>query len=370
MHQEKNMEQHSYDKLREQLDHYGVGFPGTASGVEKKILKKLFTSEEAEMFLYLSMIPETPESIAKRMDRDIGTVKALLEQMLEKGLLFCRRKDGTAKFGAQAFAPGIFEQQNETMDLELAELFEVYFQEAFHKSFTETSPVLIHRPIPINRVIDVSYPMAIYDNSREIVRNQSLIAVAKCICRVQKGMIEEGCDKPVETCLMFGSQAQYYMDRGTGRCITTDEALKILDQCEEAGLVTQPFNAQTPANICNCCPDCCVVLGTLKRHPRPVELVKPSFYARVDRDRCEACETCRERCPMDAITIDENNAADVNLDRCIGCGLCASTCPIEAMRLDPRPEEQRLEPPETGPQTFMEIAKRRGKSLVPLAMSK
>jgi Fe-S-cluster-containing hydrogenase component 2 len=364
------MSEKAYEKLREQLDQYAIGFPDTESGVEKNILKKLFTGEEAEMFLLLSMIPETPESVAKRIGRDAGTVTALLEQMLEKGLIFCRRKDGAAKFGALPFAPGMFEQQSESMDIELAELFEDYFQEAFHKSFTETSPVLIHRPIPINRVIDVSSPMAVYDNSREIVRTQSLIAVAKCICRVQKGMIDEGCDKPVETCLMFGSQARYFMDRGTGRPITTDEALEILDQCEEAGLVTQPFNAQTPANICNCCPDCCVVLGALKQHPHPVAMVKPSFYALVDVDRCEACETCLERCPMDAITIDGDNAAQVNLDRCIGCGLCVSTCPIEAMRLAPRPEDQRLEPPETGLQTFMEIAERRGKSLIPLAMSK
>ncbi len=359
-----------YEKLREQLDHYSIGYPASESGVEMAILKKLFSGEEAEMFLILSMKPETPESVAKRIGRDIGTVTALLEQMLKKGLVFCRRKDGTAKFGALPFAPGIFEQQTETMDIELAELFEGYFQEAFHKNFIETSPVLIHRPIPINRVVDVSYPMAIYENSREIVSNQNLIAVAKCICRVQKGVIDKGCHKPLETCLMFGSQARYYIDRGTGRRITTDEALKILDQCEDAGLITMPFNAQTPANICNCCPDCCVVLGVLRKHPRPVELVKPSFYAVVDRERCEACEVCRERCPMDAITIGEDDAAEINLDRCIGCGLCVSTCPAEALRLDPRPEEQRLEPPETGPQAFMEIARMRGKMSVPQALAK
>jgi len=359
-----------YQRLREQLDQYSVGYPSSESGVEMAILKKLFSGAEAEMFLLLSMKPETPESVAKRIGRDIGTVTALLERMLKKGLVFCRRKDGIGKFGALPFAPGIFEQQTETMDIELAELFEDYFQDAFHKNFTETSPVLIHRPIPINRVIDVSYPMAIYENSRDIVRNQKLIAVAKCICRVQKGALDKGCDKPVETCLMFGSPAQYYIDRGTGRRITADEALTILDQCEEAGLVTQPFNAQTPANICNCCPDCCVVLGPLKKHPCPAEVIKPSFYALVDRERCEACETCRERCPMDAITIGGDDAAEINLDRCIGCGLCVSTCPTEALRLDLRPEDQRLKPPETGPQTFMEIAKRRGKSLVPLALAK
>lgn len=34
-----------YYELREQLDQYSVGFPTTTSGVEKKILEKLFTEE-------------------------------------------------------------------------------------------------------------------------------------------------------------------------------------------------------------------------------------------------------------------------------------------------------------------------------------
>jgi formate hydrogenlyase subunit 6/NADH:ubiquinone oxidoreductase subunit I len=364
------MSEQIYEKLREQLDQYSIGFPDTESGVEMNILKKLFTKEEAELFLHLSLIPETPESVAERISYDMGTMSGLLEQMLNKGLVFCLRKDDTTKYSALPFAPGILEQQIETMDLELAELFESYFQEALNISYTETSPVLVHRPIPINRVIDVSYPIPIYENSRKIVKNQDLIAVTKCICRVQKDMIDEGCNKPIETCLMFGSQAQYYIDRGTGRHITTDEALKILDQCEEAGLVTQPFNAQTPANICNCCPDCCVVLGPLKKLPCPAEVVKPNFYTFVDNELCESCGSCQDRCPMDAITLEGDDSAQINLDRCIGCGLCVSTCPTEALRLDPRPEEERLEPPETTPQTFVEIAERRGKSLIPLAMSK
>ena len=74
-----------YQKLQEQLDQYSVGFPATDSGVELKILEKLFTEEEAEMFLLLSMMLETPESVAQRIERDPSAVAALLHQMAEKG---------------------------------------------------------------------------------------------------------------------------------------------------------------------------------------------------------------------------------------------------------------------------------------------
>jgi len=117
------MSEKIYEKLREQLDQYAIGFPDTESGVEKNILKKLFTREEAEMFLFLSLKPETPESVARRTGRDTEAATTLLKGMFEKGLVFCRRKDGTVKFGALPFAPGIFEQQTETMDIELAGLF-------------------------------------------------------------------------------------------------------------------------------------------------------------------------------------------------------------------------------------------------------
>lgn len=40
-----------YNDLREQLDQYSMGFPATESGVELKILKKLFSEEEAELYL-------------------------------------------------------------------------------------------------------------------------------------------------------------------------------------------------------------------------------------------------------------------------------------------------------------------------------
>jgi len=361
------MEDGIYRRLRDQLDQYAVGFPVSESEMEIEILKHLFTSEEAETFLFLGLKPETVESISTRVGRDTHLVLSLLNRMFDKGLVLRLRKGGTMKFAALPFAPGIYEQQSGTMDGALASLFDGYFKEVFHRNFTQTEPVLIHRPIPINRVVDVSYPTPIYENSREIVKAQDLIAVTNCICRVQKGALDRSCGKPVETCLMFGSQARFYIERGTGRRIKVDEALEILDRCEDAGLVTMPFNSQTPANICNCCPDCCVVLRALKMHPRPAEMIKPTFYAALDLGKCEGCETCLENCPMDAISLGKDNIVDIRMERCIGCGLCVTVCPNDAIQLKPRPENERFEPPQTTVETFVEIGKRRRESVGALA---
>ena len=81
-----------YYDLREQLDQYSMGFPATESGVELRILERLFSEEEAELYLGVSMLLETPETIAQRIGRDAAAVAALLERMFEKGLIFRLRK--------------------------------------------------------------------------------------------------------------------------------------------------------------------------------------------------------------------------------------------------------------------------------------
>lgn len=358
-----------YQKLQEQLDQYSIGFPATDSGVEIKILERLFTEEEAEMSLYLSMALETPQSVAERTKRDPQAIAILLDHMANKGLVFRWRSGDTVKYGAIPFVLGIYEFQLKSMDRELALLFEDYLQEAFHKIFTELKPSVL-RTVPIHHSMDVSHPVATYEDSRQIMKSQKLIAVADCICRVQQGLIGHRCDKPLEVCFSFGSAAQYYIDLGMGRQVTIEEALEILDRCEEAGLVNQPANVQNPGGMCNCCGGCCPMLRVIKKYPRPIEMVLSNYYAAVDPDECTACETCLERCQMEAISISEDDVAKINLDRCIGCGLCVTTCPTKALRLEPKPENQRYTPPAKGQELVMEMAQKRGKSLIPFTMAK
>ena len=205
---------------------------------------------------------------------------------------------------------------------------------------------------------------------KKIVEGKDRISVARCVCRVQQGLLNKGCGKPVEVCFQFGSNAQYYVDKGMARFIAHEDALRILEQCEEAGFVPQPFMGQDVVALCNCCGDCCEILRSIKLHPKPAEKVLSNYFAVVDPDVCSACETCADRCQMEAIKVGANQAAGVDRDRCIGCGLCVATCPSEAVSLRQKPDSERRVPPATGRDFFMELASVRGKSLVPLAVTK
>ncbi len=77
-------------------------------------------------------------------------------------------------------------------------------------------------------------------------------------------MVGKGCDKPSENCLTFSSGAYYYEQNGMGRSITQEEALDILKEGMEAGLVVQPGNSKKPMNICLCCGCCCQILYNIK----------------------------------------------------------------------------------------------------------
>ena len=57
-----------YRKLQEHLDPRPGGVPTPKSGVEIRILKHLFTPEEAEIATKLVFGYESPETISKRID--------------------------------------------------------------------------------------------------------------------------------------------------------------------------------------------------------------------------------------------------------------------------------------------------------------
>lgn len=360
------METELYHKLREQLDQYSVGFPATASGIEIRILQKMFTPEEARMYLDLTLMLEKPQDIAGRTGREEAPTRALLEQMVEKGLIFCLRRKGQVRYGAVPFVVGSFEFQLKRMDRELAEMIEAYMQEALLDNLAGNMTPM--RTVPVHRSLNVAWQVAPHADARRILQSKEKIAVADCICRTQQKHIEAACDKPLEVCFMFGAHADYYVDRRMARYVEVDEALRILEACDAHGLVTQPANAVNPGGLCNCCGDCCGILRALRRLPNPAAMVHNNYLAVVDGATCSGCATCVDRCQMDAIQVSDDQVAQVDSMRCIGCGLCVTTCPTEALSLDLKPPEAHSEPPRTGREFMEKTAQMRGKSLIPLAM--
>jgi ferredoxin len=344
--------------LQQQLDRYSIGFPETESGIELDILKHLFSEEDAALAVQMSPALETPEKVAARVGRPVDDVGRHLDDMAERGLLFRLRKGGVDRYGASPFVHGIFEYQVRDLDRELAQMVWRYFDEAFHETFSLSGQYFL-RTVPIQESIETEQRVAPYDDAVAMLRERDQIVVIDCICRKRSGLVEEGCGKPLEACFMFGSMGQFYLDRGIGRVVDVDEAVAILDRCQEAGLVTQPATAQNPAGMCNCCGDCCPQLAALNKHPRPAEVVFSNYIAALDQDICNGCETCVDRCQVGAMTMTGDDRASLDLARCIGCGLCVTTCETGALSLHRKPEDQLRVPPADSREQMMTLAMKR-----------
>ena len=347
-----------YERLRARLDELAVGLPETEDKIEIRLLKRLFTETEADFFMQLHPLLESPDDVARRLKREPGEVADLMEQMAQKGLLFRKRDDHGVRYAAVPYVVGIFEFQVKSMDEAFARDNEAYFEQAFLASAQSfKTPVL--RTIPINRKIVADWPIAPYEDVLQIIESQEKIAITPCVCRTQTRLAGHDCDKPTENCFSFGSHAEYYVENGMGRFITKDEAKQIVIDNEEAGLVMQPFNSKNVGGMCSCCGDCCGMLRSLKKQPNPAEAVQSNYYARVDEAQCTGCETCMDRCQMEAIELVDG-ISTVLLNRCIGCGLCVTTCPTEAIQLVKKNDDELYEPPRSGVETFMRIMQERG----------
>lgn len=346
-----------YNQLAAFLDNLPAGYPETESGVELKILKRLFTPEEAKAAMTLSMMPEPADAVAARTGKDPAVLTAMFEAMAGKGLIFRLSKRGQDLYSAAQFVIGIWEYHLNSLDEGLVRDVNEYMPMLLEKSWLETKTKQL-RVVPVSKSLSAGMAVTSYEAAEEIIKAQSKIVVSECICRKEQKLIGKGCDKPMEVCLSFGGGAYYYEKNGLGRSIDTAEALEILKTGIDAGLVLQPGNQQRPTNICMCCGCCCGILKNLKRLDKPALAVHTNYYAHVDVDACIACEACVDRCQMDAIGMDE--AARVDPDRCIGCGLCVTDCPTDAMQLLQKESNSRYVPPKNVFETYMNIAQERG----------
>ncbi len=343
-----------YERLARHLDDLPGGYPPTPSGVELRILRRLFTPEEAELALRLTVIPEEAPVIARRAGLPRAEASRRLEEMVRKGLVFSIERRGKPPlYMAAQFVIGIWEYHVNDLDPELVRDVNEYIPYLFDPETWRKAPQL--RTVPVGRSIPVEHEVMDYERAEELVRGQRRILVAPCICRREHRIAGRGCDRPEETCLIFGIAADYYERRGVGRVIDADEALGILRTAEEAGLVLQPSNARKAVNICCCCGCCCQVLKCIARHPRPAEIVSSAFEARLDADACAGCGVCVERCQMDALALRDGRAR-LDPTRCVGCGLCVTTCPAGALSLVRRPGAPEV------PRTMVEAVYRLGRA--------
>lgn len=305
-----------------------------------QIFEVLANEDEARLLLAAS-----PPATAAELSKKTGFSQAQIEEMVTplfiNGLLLKSKKpDGTRYYRVRHFIQ-MHDATAVTIDapqkmLDLWKSFMAEEFEGYNRALEEVLPKAVMRVIPVNVAITPEAQILALDDVKQIIDNARNLAVTRCSCRV----IDGSCGKPIDVCVQVDKAADYSIERGTGRPIGKTEALALMKQCEEDGLIHVSDNARAPGHvICNCCSDCCLAWPSVRTGLG--RFISPSrFAARVDPEACSACETCLDRCYFEALSMTgANETALVEAEKCMGCGLCLVTCPEDAIALDAvRPE--------------------------------
>jgi Fe-S-cluster-containing hydrogenase component 2 len=336
------------------LDRLPGGFGPSDKDAELRLLQRLFTPQEAELAIHLTLEQEDARTIASRAGLPLAQAQQRLDEMSRKGLIFSvRAEDGPVVYQAVPFVIGIYEFQVNNLSEGLLQDLADYWSTREPTPRPETIRQM--RTIAVGESIEPQLEALPYELVDELVKAHDQYAVAPCICRRRARMVGGGCDAPEESCLMFGEWAGFYVRHGQGRSIDRAEVRDILARADAANLVLQPTNSRDVAAICCCCGCCCGILQGLQSHPKPSEIAANSFIAELEPALCQGCWECLERCQMGALAEDGDCVA-LNSDRCIGCGLCVTTCPSGALTLARKPGSERIQPPSTLNATWRIIA--------------
>ena len=326
-----------------------MGYPATRSGVELRILERLFTPKEALLATCLTHRLASAADICRQAGgKGItqNTCVELLDAMAAKGGILKKDEGGAACYALVPFVVGMFEFQVKHLTPELYADTARYFREAYGLAYLSTSRPQM-RVIPIEQSVSDIPHIATYDEIRQIIDEaDGKIGVAECICRKGKDLLGAPCAKTErrEVCLGFRDYFDTYKREGWFREISKQEALEILAESEKEGLVLQATNEKYPQAVCACCGCCCGILNTLKNVPNRADFVAANYRARVDDDKCVGCGLCVDRCHMAAISIADKKAV-IDPKRCIGCGACVSACSTGALFMEEKAVP--FTPPET-----------------------
>ncbi|MBM4429249.1 MAG: 4Fe-4S dicluster domain-containing protein [Chloroflexi bacterium] len=333
-----------YERLAERLRNTPNGFMHSESGTDLKLLAKMFAPEEAALAAVMHLHREEVWDIAARAGVDEQAAHRILKGMARKGLVSVGRGKQGLAFGLLPFVVGSYEESLPYLDKEMAQLFEALVQESGGEGMLGPGPA-IQRVIPVQESVSAEIDVLPYEGVSDLLDQAKSFGIRECICRKQKGLIGEPCSYPSHNCVSFAPVEGAFANLPYVQPVEKEEALRVLREAEEAGLVHTVYNQQEGIHyICNCCPCCCGIMRGIVEFGQAHALARSAFCAVVDGNACIACEACVERCHFGALSVPDDVCV-VDLERCMGCGLCVSACPSDALTLERRAPEDQAPPP-------------------------
>ncbi|MFX0071567.1 MAG: DUF362 domain-containing protein [Candidatus Hermodarchaeota archaeon] len=320
-----------------------------------ELLKTLINEEQLNFLLKFRKSSYTYDQLKNQTNLEDQYIEKMLKELMHIGMIsgIASRSTGVMVYRIVAFLPGMLEftlMRGEKGDKQkkLAQIWNRFFEE-LNKGTQQNYEQLVNafknslpfdRVVPVEEQIDLQQDTVFpYEEVKKIVNKYDTIGVSHCYCRHLKDLLDDPCkiDAPRENCISLGRTAQFCIDQGFAKQISKEEALKILKEAEDVGLVHKAIhNHQDPndeeVGLCNCCKCCCGNFVNFYSGTSPTSTFS-SYLANINEETCVGCGNCVNICPMEALYLEETIAV-INKDRCIGCGLCAHHCPENSINLE------------------------------------
>ncbi len=362
-----------YEKLADALDALPAGFTRTPSKSEIKLIKMVFSPEEALIASTLSRKLETAAEIAERLGLPEDEVSVLLESMIPrrmvrkdtlaletgvKGLGKVEAKPGQTReesvkrYRLYPFLVGWYEsylQEVKPESSEFAKIFEQYVIEGGGEKIYAPRP----GPQGVIPYLGSLKPELLkrepHNDIEAHFQRHERFLVLDCVCKKEKVAFQGySCEMPIKRCGFVGLPPQTPLSENV---LTRAEAISRWKELDDMGtMVIEGFygftmGAEEPQFVgaCHCCGCCCTILqgGRMGKLTESVE--RSNYRAVKDYDKCSNCGECIRRCQFFAHTwekTEDGRRSVYNRDRCVGCGACGMGCQSGALHLEPVSEAE------------------------------
>jgi ferredoxin len=343
-----------YDRLTERLNRFPQGAPPSEHLF--RILSILFSEREAAL---VSVLPIKPFDVARAAAIwKVGEAEAtgVLDALASRALLVDLETPEGRQFVLPPPMAGFFEfslmrTRTDIDQKALAELFYQYLnvEEDFVRALFADGQTQLGRAFvqePALSPDDALYVLP-FERATEVIRTATHLGISRCYCRHKMEHVGRACAAPQEICMTFNSSAATLVKHGHARRVEVAEALDLLQQAQDHGLVQFGENVREGVNfICNCCGCCCEAMIAARRFAAAHPIHTAPFLAAVEEAACTGCERCVRACPVEALSAVSANdprqpkrtVARLDAGRCLGCGVCVRTCRPGALTLEARPE--------------------------------
>jgi len=316
----------------------------------RRMLEYLMTPAEAEV---VALLPMKYEELADKVGMDAASVKTKLEDLYRKGVIWAKNADGLEEASFALVVVQLHDMTMCTFDVDITrdrKLFELWDDFCVNEwdpdqvSSWDKGEQPGGRIVPAYKAILNSPEILPCEDMREIIMSARSIAVTHCTCRRRKEAVGRKCRSSHSMVdIQFNLVAEYLIGRNAGKRLSADEALALIDECEELGLLHTCENStrmRPRYGMCNCCIGCCMIYQPLNRFQVPVTkcVAKSRYEARVDQALCDGCQSCTDWCQFDAIEMvkpegSKKYKAYVDPEKCMGCGICVLKCEPQALSL-------------------------------------